>query len=325
MNSIPEGFRDPNESKQIGLSNTEVVTGSNCERAWLFGFHPETRLKQKDQGVALTRGIIGHEMLEGFYKDLQVEKDYDESAQRALDFLTGHEQDAYMRSDIDKLEMLRYLKRIMTAYFKHYRADIENWEILEVETFHALRWEGEDTLYLPMRFDMTIYQRSGKFKGETSPVDHKFTNDFWNQWDFRLNTQQPLYLKSLSEARYRGKPKPIVKRSILNQIRTRTVKDVYPLATFKRAFIEADAIAQEKIFQNHLRAAKRLERFKRMSYAEAHEKTEANWGSKNCGFCFFKSICATDLEGGNVQQVAELEYEQSSYGYPPFEELHRER
>lgn len=311
--------------QQIGMSNTEVSTGSKCERAWLFGFHPETKLKPKTQGVALSRGITGHEVLEKFYKDIQREVEYDDAAQSALDFIEEKRQSAFMESDTDKMEMLRFLKKLMEAYFGHYQSDIENWEILEVEGFHALTWDGEDSLYLPMRLDMVIYQKSGAFKGETSPVDHKFTNDFWNQWKLRLNSQLPLYIRALRSSRFKGKPAPVVRRSIVNQIRTRDVRNVYPLEAFRRSFIEADESVMDKVFRNHLAQAKKIEPFKRMSYAEAHEQTTAAWGSSNCDFCFFKSICATDLEGGNMQQIAQLEYERSTYGYPTMEELYNER
>lgn len=311
--------------QQIGMSNTEVSTGSGCETAWLFGFHPETNLKPKTQGVALSRGITGHEVLETFYKDIQQEAQYDDAAQNALNFLEGKKQAAFMDADGDKLEMLSFLYKLIEAYFKHYQGDIENWEILDVEAFHALTWEGEDSLYLPMRVDLTIYQKAGKFKGETSPVDHKFVNDFWNQWKIRLNSQLPLYIRAHRRTRYKGKPAPVVRRAIVNQIRTRAVKDVYPLATFRRDFVQPEGKVIEKVFENHLQLAKRLERLKRMSYAEAKEEVTAVWGSSNCNFCFFKSICATDLEDGNVQQIAQLEYERSTYGYPTMEELYRER
>lgn len=307
------------------MSNTEVGTGSGCETAWLYGFHPETKLRPKTFGVALSRGLIGHEALEKFYRNIQQEVQYDDAAQDALNFLEEKRQAAFMDRDADKLEMLNFLFKLMEEYFSHYQCDIENWEILDVEAFHGLEWEGEHSLYLPMRGDLTVYQRAGKFKGETSPVDHKFTNDFWSQWKLRLNSQIPLQIKAVRESRYKGKPAPVVRRGIVNQIRTRSVKDVYALSTFRRSFIDGDPKVMEKVFRNHLAKAKKLERLKRMSYAEAKEEATAAWGSSNCDFCFFKSICATDLEGGNVQQVAQLEYELSTYGYPPLEEIKNER
>lgn len=311
--------------QQIGMSNTEVSTGSDCERAWLFGFHPETKLKQLTQGVALTRGIVGHMVLERFYRGLMEEESYDDAANAALGVMQVEQNKALLLGDGDKLDMLKYLRRLIEAYLVHYKDDIKHWEILDVEAFHALTWEGEETLYLPIRLDMTIYQRGGKFKGETSPVDHKFTNDFWNQYKIRLNSQLPLQIRAVRNSQYKGKSKPVVNRAIINMIRTRQVKDVHPLATFRRAFPEPNKRTMDKIFASHLRKAKRLEQLKRVRFEEAYSESSDAWGSHNCEFCFFKSICSTDLEGGNVQQVAELEYERSTYGYPTMEELYNER
>lgn len=310
-------------NEQIGFSNTEA--GSNCERAWLFGYHPETKLRPKTFGVALERGITGHKVLEHFYKELKETEDYDTSAQSAMNYLLEKRVAAVMALDEGKIEMLNHLAEILTAYFEHYKQDIEDWEILEVEEFHLLEWEGESSVYLPMRLDMVVRWKRGQWHGETSAVDHKFTNDFWDMWKLRLNSQQPLYMKALRASRFAGYPKPVVKRAVINQIRTRKVKELVPANTFKRSIIEADPVAMEKLFENHLKRAKRFERFKRMSYSQAHEETEANWGSQDCKFCFFKSLCATDLEGGDMRQIALHEYEESDYGYPTMEELRRER
>lgn len=320
----PEKVSSESPFPQIGVSNSEAAD-SGCMRKWWYAHHPAVHLAPKTMGPALTRGIIGHKVLESFYLDIKAEVDYDEAAQKAMTWLLDESRKAMLLGDSDKLESLNYLRKVLERYFEHYKSDIEHWEILDVEAFHLLEWDGEDSVYLPMKIDLVIYQRGGKFKGEISPVDHKFTNDFWNQWKLRLNSQLPLYIRALRSTRYRKVGATVVKRSIVNQIRTREIVDPYPHQLFKRAFIEADATVMRNVFDNHLKTALEVSRIKRMPPGDAFQETTAMWGSSNCQFCNFKSLCATQLEGGNVDSMVAAEYEKSTYGYPSMQELKDER
>lgn len=295
-------------------------------RRWWFAHHPQVHLAPNTLGPALTRGLAGHKALEQFYNDIRKGVEYDDAAQGALNFVFQESTKAMMANDSDKLEVLVWLKKLLEKYFVHYQEDIKYWEILDVESFHLLEWDGDKTVYLPMRLDLVVYMTDGQYRGETVPVDHKFVNDFWQQWKFRLNSQLPLQIRALRASRYAGKPAPVVRRSIVNQIRTRKVETIYPVQTFKRSFIEAaDGAAMDNVFENHLKIAHRVAALKRLPAGEAFQQTEAVWGSPNCQFCHFKSLCATQLEGGNVDMTVAAEYKKSDYGYPSMEELKHER
>lgn len=311
---------------QLGVSNSEAVDAGLCMRRWWWAHHPEVHLAPQTLGPALTRGIAGHKALEGFYCDLKKGVEYNDAAQGALNYIFQQSTAAMMANDGDKLDILVQLKKLLEHYFEHYKDDIKYWEILDVESFHLLEWPGEPGVYLPMRLDLVVYMTDGQFRGETVPVDHKFVNDFWRQWKFRLNSQLPLQIRALRASRFAGKPAPVVRRSIVNQIRTRKVETIYPAQTFKREFIEAaDGAAMENVFENHLKIARRVAALKRLPAGEAFQQTEAVWGSPNCQFCHFKSVCGTQLEGGNVDMTIAAEYKKSDYGYPAKDELTRER
>lgn len=311
---------------QLGVSNSEAVDAGLCMRRWWWAHHPEVHLAPQTLGPALTRGIVGHKALEGFYCDLKKGVEYNDAAQGALNYIFQQSTAAMMANDGDKLDILVQLKKLLEHYFEYYKDDIKYWEILDVESFHLLEWPGETGVYLPMRLDLVIYMLDGQFRGETVPVDHKFVNDFWHQWKFRLNSQLPLQIRALRASRFAGKPAPVVRRSIVNQIRTRKVETIYPAQTFKREFIEAaDGAAMENVFENHLKIARRVAALKRLPAGEAFQQTEAVWGSPNCQFCHFKSVCGTQLEGGNVDMTIAAEYKKSDYGYPAKDELQRER
>lgn len=315
-------------SPQIGVSNTEVQQAYSCELAWLYGYHPELNLQPNSMGPARTRGIEGHKALEVFYKNLRETEDFDKSAQEALNHIQGCRVEILSHGDFADLRMLEiynYLFDILGKYFEYYQDDVENWEILEVEGFHAMEWENEHDFYLPSRIDMVIYQKSGKFKGETSPLDNKFVQDFWDFNKLRMNSQMPLYQRALRIARFAGKPDPIVKRSIVNQIRTRPMKNPGMMDLFKRNFFEYSNDRVERVFENHMRSAVKLAYLKRIPLDEAREQVRAALGSQACAFCDFKDLCDTEFDGGDIRKTIAAEFRKSEYGYPPLEAMRNER
>jgi hypothetical protein len=315
-------------SIQVGVSNTEVQQANACEGAWSFGFHPEMNYQVRNMGVARTRGILGHSALEIFYKGLKDERDYDDCATDALAFIQAErvkELAAGDYVDVIRLELLNYLYEVLTKYFEHYQDDVENWEILDVEAFFATEQTGEVDFYLPSRLDLVIYQRSGKFAGETSPVDHKFPYDFWKRSKFLINSQLPLYILALRAARYAGKPKPVVRRAIVNQIRTRPLKNPQPYDLFNRVFEPYSTVKIQNVFQNHMKSAVRLAYMKRMPYEEALEEIKFAFGSMACDYCDFKDLCDITFEGNDPSDVIAATLKPNEYGYPPLEVIRRER
>lgn len=315
-------------SNQIGVSNTEVQQAYSCELAWSFGFHPEMNYQLINMGKARTRGIIGHSALEIFYKGIKDGRDYDKCAREALDYiqkLRVEELKAGDFADSERLEILNYLYSILDRYFDFYQEDVENWEILDVEAFFATEQSGEVDFYLPSRLDLVIYQKTGKFAGETSPVDHKFAYDFWNRPKQVLNSQLPLYILALRSARYAGKPKPVVRRAIVNQIRTRELASPTTWDLFKREFIPYSTQKIQAVFENHMKSAVRLAYLKRIPYEEALTEIRAALGSMSCGYCDFKDLCDITFEGKDPSDVIAATLKPNEYGYPPLEEIRRER
>lgn len=325
---------DEQSYPQLPISNTEVQQGYTCELAWLFGFHPEMAYQLKEMGTARTRGIIGHKALEIFYEGLKEERDYDSCAHEALSHIHNLRVKELMAGNfasIETLEILNYLHAILTRYFEHYQSDIEDWEILEVEGFHAMEWHGEVDFYLPSRLDLTIYHKRGEFAGETSPVDHKFVLDFWKKPKFVLNSQFPIYIKALRAAQFAGKPKPVVKRVVVNEIRTRwgasKLNDVEPSSLFNRTPWVYSTERIERVFQNHMKSAVRLAHLKRSPLEEAKEEVRASLGSMSCTYCDFKELCDATFEGDAKAAASAIEatLKPNEYGYPTLEEIRRER
>lgn len=317
-------------TNQVGISNSEAMNAYACELAWGFGHHPEMNFKKRDASDARMRGITGHSALQAYYEGLRDGRDHDESAQAGLNVIQQLRTKEIMAGDFmshERLKMLNWLYEVLTKYFEHYESDVDDWEILEVEGFHAQEFEDEVDFYLPSRLDVTIYHKRGEFKGETSPVDHKFTAGFWAPFKLDLNSQFPLYIRALRASRFAGKPKPVVKRVIVNQINTKIVKlsNNPPEAVFKRDFKSYDSDRIERVFQNHLKMAVHLAYLKRLPWPEAREEIKAALGSQACQYCDFKDLCDATFAGKDPSRVIEATLEKNDYGYPPLEEIRRER
>lgn len=319
-------------NRQVGVSNTEVQQANACELQWAFGFHPELNYQLREMTEARQRGILGHSALEIFYKGLKAERDYDDCAQAALSFVQDLRVKELMAGDfVDPkvLAMLNYLYKVLERYFEMEKPIIGRWEILEVEDFHAVEQEGEDDFYLPSRMDLVIYQREGEFKGEVSPVDYKFVYDFWHKPKFVLNAQFPLYILALRAARYAGKPKPVVRRAIVKQFRTRFEASKIQEKSNDELFRETpwaySSTRLQTVFKNHMKSAVHLAYLKRLPLSDAMEEIKASLGSMACQYCDFKEICDITFEEGDPSNVISATLKKNEYGYPPLEEIRRER
>lgn len=315
-------------TNQVGISNSEAMNSYACELAWGFGHHPEMGYTKRDATDARMRGIVGHGALETYYKGLRDGRDPDESAQEALSELQQlrvNEIKAGDFCDPKRLEMLNWLFDVLTLYFEYYEDDHKHWEILEVEGFHAQEFDDEHDFYLPSRLDVTIYQKAGKFKGETSPLDHKFTGGFWPDYKLNLNSQFPLYILALRAARFAGKPKPVVKRVIVNQINTKVTANLSPYNLFRRSFKSYTTPRLENVFNNHMKTAVKLAYYKRLPWEEFVTEARAALGSQACQYCDFKDLCDITFEGKDPSDVIEATLTKNTYGYPPLEEIRRER
>lgn len=317
------------ESHQVGISNTEVQTAYKCELAWLYGFHPELNYQLIKMGPARLRGIIGHKALETYYKHIQAGVGHQMAKMLALaevQALRVEELRAGDFVDVEKLEMLNLIYKRLERFFDYRENDIENWEILEVEAFHAMKWDNEDDFYLPIRLDLTVYHKSGKFKGETTPVDHKWVYNFYKPYEVRMSSQFPLQQKALHSAKFEGKKKPVVQRTIVNMIRTRDdMKNPSDEDLFQHLDQTYSTERIEHVFKNHMKSAVRLAWIKRLPLAEAREEVQASLGSQACKFCDFRTVCDIEFDGGDPRRTIEATLKPNEYGYPPLEEIRDER
>jgi hypothetical protein len=306
---------------RLGISNSEVNQWNKCQLAWLRGYHPQSLLAKKSFGPARTRGIIAHSSLETFYALIKEGETYDDAVEEAMYVIREEQKKASAMSDGDKMEMLRRLYDIMGKYYVHYKDDVKHWEVISTENFHAMEAGPDDDFYLPMRLDMVIYQRSGKYAGEISPVDHKTTNDWWSKVMLNLNSQLPLYIRALKENGFKGHPTPVIRRGIFNFIRTRDIKDPFPAEIFQRQFVVPKAPRIENVYKNHLKIAREIVVLKKLPFAEALDRVKWNLDTNSCKYCDFSEICEVTIEDEDPRFTLAASYERNTYGYKPLEML----
>lgn len=314
----------------IGVSNSEAHEFDTCPEAWLRKYHPESLLAKIGGGPARTRGTEIHKCLEMFYLAIRDGVKFDDARDAACDYIWQKR----MSSDVncitgnaplaswEVMKMYRRVSEWMARYFEVYRDDVKNWEVISVENFYMLEAEPEDPFYLPMRIDLFIYQRSGMYAGELSPVDHKSTNDWWTYVMLKLNSQMPLYMKALRECRG-VLPKHVqnapINRAVMNFIRTREVNDPADGDLFQRRFVPFTDEEVEFAYQNHRKKARRIQRLKAMSFADAEAECSMVMQTNVCRWCDYKEICLPKMQGQDLEMTISGGYERNTYGYPALE------
>ena len=309
----------------IGISNSEVIEYTKCKTSWLFKYHPELLLSPITLGPARTRGIIGHSALEIFYTHLKDGASHLEAVMYALKYINQEYDEATETDDVDKMTMIRRLRTLVARYFEYYKSDILNWEIISVEAVYSMQAPGVTKYYLPMRMDLVVYMKTGKYAGEICTVDHKFTYDFWPQIKIDMNSQIPLYIRALRESIQRGEIEGhsdgVVRRSIFNFLRYRDLPDVPDHELFHRAYPKPEKYTLEAVFNNHMQIAAEIEEIKRLPLAEARKRVTLSLTGSSCQYCDFKRICVVNLQGGDATYEIMGTMKKSTYGYPALEEF----
>lgn len=280
------------------ISNSEVSTWLQCERKYYYAF--DLNLTPRVGGQALTRGIIGHEVLATYYTVLMESGGNVVAAANAAD---EHLRKLLARSTESwEQELIMDCHRILGRYWEF--AANDNWQILAVEKSYDIPMTDEFTF--AMRLDILA-----DIGGEITLVDHKFVYDFWQQQVMDMNPQMPKYIGTL---RNNGLN---VSRAMINQLRTRTKKGgMTDEEMFKRAYIKPTQPEIREHMREHILAARQVTAH-RSQPVEARERSVLRTMNKmNCNNCHFADLCKAQLMGGDVTYMLQYDYKQNdTYGY----------
>lgn len=280
------------------ISNSEISTFQTCERKHYYSFREA--LKPDRHNISLTRGIVGHEALEAFYKAKasgqpkdRCEKDLDAALSRAI-----IKYPEYARE-------LAELRTVLFRYSDHYWD--EPWKILEVESLHETPLLENSTVEYGLRLDLLVEVTAGIKKGQILVVDHKFVYNFFSDKEKQMNGQLAKYMRTL---RHNGIP---VRNGVLNQIRYRKLKEPKPDSIFRRDPIVSTDAELDRFWEEFKRPVKRLLELTELDQETHKRNSEMHIDKQTCGECAFQPLCKLWLLGQDETSTKRLLYKHNDY------------
>lgn len=285
------------------ISNSEVSTWLTCQRKYYYEFI--LNLEPKQANGALGKGTLFHSALASYYDILKAGEPHHKAVAEARKMLlietamSNYSLDTVMEVD-----------RLLKGYWAYYMGD-PDWEILEVEANYDL--PITDNFEYSLRLDLYVRSRS---TGAYILVDHKTTYDFWSQDDLDLNPQFPKYIASM---RANGKQ---VDYAILNQVRSRALKNPSPEQLFKRAVCKPSLAKVQTALREQVLVSQEITRYRELPLAVQAANSTRILNKAVCKWCNVKSLCLSEYDGGDITYQIEYDFKQRTYGYnAPSEDL----
>lgn len=287
------------------VSTSEVATFLTCKQRWMYAHHPSYHLEPRTLGVALTRGVIGHEALEIYYKSIQHGNSLEDAQQDAQQFLMRKSLNEMNLGDSGKAMMISSLGVVLKDYFEETKYLVQDYEIVGVENIVSAPLPDTDEIEFAGRIDLTLAIPSGPNKNEAIPLDHKFTYNFWPEMSIKLNAQVSNYIWALREMGYRSR------KGIINMIRYRE----NALEGFKQEEVPTNSTMRGAFIKNHVEAAKQIVDLKHKPKVGLSEGVTRSTSKFNCEYCPFANLCYTEACGLDSQVMVKASYRPNSYGY----------
>lgn len=278
------------------ISNSEVSTWLVCQRQYYYQF--DLSLEPVYFSEALSRGLLGHEVLAVYYKALKDGVPHDDAVFKARQFLM-----TYMGGTTYDLSIVLEVDTILQAYWAYRQGD-PNWRILHVEeqftTFLSNEFE------FSMRLDLLVQDLT---TGEIILVDHKFVYDFWTQDDLMLNPQLPKYIGSLRANNIK------VDRAILNQLRYRKLKEPTPERLFVHESYTPTNAKVVNVIRDQITKSQEIIAWRELPLEVRAKKATRILNKIVCKSCPVKTLCTAELDGAPIDYLIKSDYKSRSYGY----------
>jgi hypothetical protein len=278
------------------ISNSEVATWLACQRKYYYEF--DLALEPLKVGTALNRGIILHDILAKYYEGLKNGLPHSVAMSDARARLS-----TYMAAPNADIEVVMEVDRLLQGYWAHYQGD-PDWEILQVESGHDLAMT--DAYEYSLRLDLLVRERS---TGKTILVDHKTCYNFWTEDEMDLNPQFPKYIGAL---RSNG---VTVDKAILNQIRTRVIKNPSSDQLFRRAPYTPSRAKVANALREQVIASQQIVRHREQPLDVRANMALRVLNKQVCQYCDSKPLCLSEYDGGDITHMIATDYKPRTYGY----------
>jgi hypothetical protein len=289
------------------VSTSEVATFLTCKQRWMYAHHPSYNLEPRTLGLALTRGLIGHEALEIYYKALSLGRLEIDARDASQSFIMKKALKEIQTGDSEKAKMISFLGTRLKAYFESdlNQQMLKEYDILGAEMLVTAPLPGMVDVEFAGRIDLALQKNSGPNKGEVFPWDHKFTYNFWPENAIAMNAQISNYVWSLREMGYRSR------NGVLNMIRYR--EDA--IDKFKAEPIETNSTMRKNFIENHVVAANHIVDLKLEREVGLADGVTRSTSKFNCEYCPFVQLCMTEAKGLDSTLMVKASYRPNSYGY----------
>lgn len=279
------------------VSNSEIQTFLSCQRKHYWAFR-KCLAPDKPNSKALTRGIVGHEALETYYRGKKENAPHEYCVSAALEVI-----DNSIEEYEDLQKDLSQLRDVLVRYFDFY--ENEPWKVLEVERQYETMWETG--LHYGMQLDLLVEVTAGRDKGQIHLVDHKFVYDFWSDRELSMNPQVNKYLRTLVD---NGVP---VRKGILNQVRYRKLKDPKPDSLFRRDVVVTMRSEMDRYMNEAYRVASVIKYLSELTEAEHFAETLMRIDKETCGKCAYQPLCKLTMQGQDTRLTERTLYTRNKY------------
>jgi hypothetical protein len=278
------------------ISNSEVSTWLTCQQRYYYEF--DLKLAPIHNTEALSRGILGHEVLAKYYIARKAGHSHSDCVEVARTFLGSYMGGG---SQFD-LAIVLELDKILANYWPI--AESLPWEILHVEQQFDV-WLTQEFEF-SMRLDLLIRDLSD---GKIKVVDHKFVYDFWNMDKIRLSGQLPKYIGALRANNIK------VDDAILNQIRYRKMKAPTLDQLFQQTPVAPSNARVVNTVRQQIIASQEIMKWKDLPVEMRGKRALRVLNPMVCNGCPVKGLCMEELDGAPIEYLMQSEYKSREYGY----------
>jgi hypothetical protein len=286
------------------VSTSEVATFLTCKQRWMYAHHPSYHLEPRTLGIALTRGVIGHKALEVYYDGIASGESHEDSVTRASDYLMKKAIQEMHTGDSEKAKMIADLQVILQNYFKEMQWLIRTYNIVGVEHLVTAKLPGSEVFFAG-RIDLALGVKSGPYKDEVIPWDHKFCYNFWPEKALLMNPQLPNYVWALREmGQY-------ARRGNMNMVRYRSDA----IEKLRQEEVFTNSTKRDTFILNHTQTAETIVELKEQKTVSIKDGITRSASKFNCEYCPFIVLCDTEANGEDSATMIKANFRPNSYGY----------
>jgi hypothetical protein len=280
------------------ISNSEVTAFLSCTQMYDFAFM--RNLAPKVTPKPLARGTLGHLAFQYYIEGRLEGLSHAQSLQ-------GADRAFNEAMDTISMDIVMQTKFLFTRYMEFHNGWPE-WELLGTEQSLVLKVTDEITI--PIRYDLMVRELSSN---RILVGDFKFSYDFWRPIEHSLNAQMPKYVTIMQANGIK------VAGGFLEEIRTRPLgaeKSANYKNLWKRSLYFPTHAKKRNTMKQHIATSLKIMEYRALPDAEREMATIPllnKFGA--CKVCNFAELCASKLDGADIEHFIATAFVPNTYGY----------